>query len=117
MWILGRAKRFAKIGGEMVALAAVEELVLRTWPGRRHAVVSVPDARIGEQLVLLTEHHAAIRQALVERARLEGVSSLMLPKMILFVHVIPLLANGKVDYPAARALAEKELAGQRKATS
>jgi hypothetical protein len=41
----------------------------------------------------------------------------MLPKTILFVHVIPLLANGKVDYPAARALAEKELAGQRKATS
>ncbi len=116
VWILGRAKRFAKIGGEMVSLAAVEELILRTWPRTRHAVVSLPDAQTGEQLVLLTEHYAATRQALVARARLEGVSSLMLPKTILCVHMIPLLANGKVDYPAAHALAEKELVGRGEAT-
>jgi acyl-[acyl-carrier-protein]-phospholipid O-acyltransferase/long-chain-fatty-acid--[acyl-carrier-protein] ligase len=117
VWMLGRARRFAKIGGEMVSLAAVEELVLRTWPRIRHAVVSVPDPQAGEQLVLLTEHHAVSRQALVERGRLEGVSSLMLPKRILTVPAIPLLANGKVDYPAARVLAEKILAGQQEATS
>jgi len=116
VWILGRAKRFAKIGGEMVSLAAVEELVLRTWPRMRHAVVSVPDTQTGEQLVLLTEHHAATRQALAERARQEGVSSLTLPKKIIAVPSIPLLASGKVDYPAARALAEQELASQRAAT-
>ena len=100
----------------MVSLAAVEELILRTWPRARHAIVSLPDTRTGEQLVLLTEHYAANRQALVARARLEGVSSLMLPKTILFVHKIPLLANGKVDYPAAHALAEKERAGRGEAT-
>ena len=110
MWILGRAKRFAKIGAEIVSLAAVEELVQRTWPGVRHTVVSLPDTHMGEQIVMLTEYRTATRQALVERFRLEGVSTLMLPKTILFVQVIPLLANGKIDYPAARALAEKQLA-------
>ena len=66
--------------------------------------------------MLLTEHHVATRQALVERARQEGVSSLTLPKRIIFVPSIPLLASGKVDYPAARALAEQELASQGEAT-
>jgi acyl-[acyl-carrier-protein]-phospholipid O-acyltransferase/long-chain-fatty-acid--[acyl-carrier-protein] ligase len=109
VWVLGRAKRFAKIGGEMVSLAAVEELVLRTWPRKRHAIVNMPDPQTGEQLVLLTEHSAATRQTLVERARLEGASNLNVPKRILIVPAIPLLANGKIDYPAARALAEKML--------
>jgi acyl-[acyl-carrier-protein]-phospholipid O-acyltransferase/long-chain-fatty-acid--[acyl-carrier-protein] ligase len=115
VWVLGRARRFAKIGGEMVSLAAVEELVLRTWPRTRHAIVSVPDPQAGEQLVLLTEHSAATRQALMERARLEGASNLSVPKRILTVPAIPLLANGKIDYPAARALAEKMLPHPREA--
>ena len=43
--IKGRAKRFAKVAGEMVPLGAVEELVARVWPSAMHAVVSVPDAK------------------------------------------------------------------------
>jgi acyl-[acyl-carrier-protein]-phospholipid O-acyltransferase/long-chain-fatty-acid--[acyl-carrier-protein] ligase len=93
----------------MVSLAAVEAFVLQTWPRIRHAVVSLPDAQTGEQLVLLTELRAATRQALVERARLEGASNLTVPKRVLVVPSIPLLANGKIDYPATRALAEKIL--------
>lgn len=115
VWIIGRVKRFAKIGGEMVSLAAVEEFVLRIWPRTRHAVVNLPDPLTGEQLVLLTEQHAATRQALVERARLEKVSTIILPKKIICVRSLPLLANGKVDYPAARVLAEQEFAHQREA--
>jgi acyl-[acyl-carrier-protein]-phospholipid O-acyltransferase/long-chain-fatty-acid--[acyl-carrier-protein] ligase len=112
VWILGRAKRFAKIGGEMISLAAVEEFVVRTWPGVQHAVISVPDPQRGEQLVLLTEYQEASRRVLLDRATAEGVSTLSLPKHIIVVRPIPLLANGKVDYPAVQALAHKELARQ-----
>ena len=53
--IKGRAKRFAKVAGEMVPLGAVEDFVARVWPAAIHAVVAVPDPKRGEQLVLVTE--------------------------------------------------------------
>ncbi|TIV94829.1 MAG: 2-acyl-glycerophospho-ethanolamine acyltransferase, partial [Mesorhizobium sp.] len=52
--IRGRAKRFAKIAGEMVSLGAVEMLVQSLWPEERHAAVAVPDKRRGERIVLVT---------------------------------------------------------------
>ena len=49
--IKGRARRFAKIGGEMISLAAVEALASELWPNALSAVVSVPDMRKGERLI------------------------------------------------------------------
>ena len=112
MWIIGRAKRFAKIAGEMVSLAAVEELAQRTWPRKHHAVFNFADARKGEELILLTDYGDARLQTLLERARNERVSAIALPKKIFITRSIPLLGNGKVDYVAARRLAEKVLAGE-----
>jgi acyl-[acyl-carrier-protein]-phospholipid O-acyltransferase/long-chain-fatty-acid--[acyl-carrier-protein] ligase len=53
--IKGRAKRFAKIGGEMISLAAVETLASELWPDAASAVVAVPDARKGERLILIPQ--------------------------------------------------------------
>ena len=62
--IRGRAKRFAKIAGEMVSLGAVEMLVQALWPEEHHAVVSVPDKRRGERIVLVTTADEADPKAL-----------------------------------------------------
>ncbi len=102
--IRGRVKRFAKIGGEMVSLTAVEELATRTWPDTPNAVVSQPDSQKGEQLVLVTTKENAARQDLSARARGDGMSELHVPKRILQVPAIPLLGSGKTDYPAVQAL-------------
>ena len=91
IWIMGRTKRFAKIAGEMVSLAAVEEFVQRTWPRKHHAVFSFADARKGEELILLTDYSDARLHALLERARAEGVSAITVPKKILITRSIPLL--------------------------
>src|SRR5262249_16929389 len=61
--IKGRAKRFAKIGGEMISLAAVESLASELWLGAQSAVVTEPDPRRGERLVLVTEKKRATRAA------------------------------------------------------
>lgn len=103
--ILGRAKRFAKIGGEMVSLAAAEALAFGLWPDGRHAVVAAPDRRKGERLVLATTQPDAAVDALLAHARAQGIAEIMVPRVILPLAGMPLLPAGKVDYPAVERLA------------
>lgn len=106
--ILGRAKRFAKVAGEMVSLGAVEDLAAATWPEHRSAAASLPDPRKGEQVVLLTEHPAARRDELLAMARARGIAEIMVPKAVLVVDKLPLLGSGKTDYPAVQKLATEQ---------
>lgn len=110
LYIQGRAKRFAKVGGEMVSLALVEELVGRTWPDAQHAVINLPDEQRGEQLVLLTSRRDANRAELLARARADGIGEINVPKRIVTAKTVPVLGTGKTDYAAAKALVEKEVA-------
>ncbi len=104
--IRGRAKRFAKIAGEMVSLAAVETMIQELWPDDTHVVVALADERKGEQLVLVTEKADADREAVVEHGRDKGFSDLWLPRAVL-VAQIPVLGSGKIDYAGTEALAAK----------
>ena len=106
MAIKGRAKRFAKVGGEMISLAALEEEIERLWPGIGHAVVPVQDQRKGEQLVLVTEKQDARRDALASYLKEVGYTEVSIPKKIMAVAKLPLLGSGKTDYPSVAALAE-----------
>jgi acyl-[acyl-carrier-protein]-phospholipid O-acyltransferase/long-chain-fatty-acid--[acyl-carrier-protein] ligase len=103
--IRGRAKRFAKVAGEMVPLGAVEDFIARVWPAATHAVVTVPDARRGEQLVLVTDHDGATRGALASAARDAGLPEIYVPRAIARVRTVPLLGTGKIDYVNAAQLA------------
>lgn len=104
--ILGRAKRFAKIAGEMVSLAQVEAMADTLWPGTQNAVVALPDPRKGEQLVLVTTRDGAERGDLSAHAAASGITALAVPSVVLPVATMPVLGSGKIDYPAIRALAE-----------
>lgn len=108
--IVGRAKRFAKIGGEMVSLAAAESLAGAVWDDAVHAVVAVPDPRKGEKLLLVTTQRNAEPRAMLALARERGVAEIAVPRDILVVDKMPLLGAGKVDYPAVqRLVAERAL--------
>jgi acyl-[acyl-carrier-protein]-phospholipid O-acyltransferase/long-chain-fatty-acid--[acyl-carrier-protein] ligase len=106
--ILGRVKRFAKIGGEMVSLTAAEGLAAAVWPDNRHAVVSLPDAKKGERLILVTDAAGAAAAALVDHAQAVGASELAVPRKIIQVSEIPVLGTGKTDYVAVQRVAEAE---------
>jgi acyl-[acyl-carrier-protein]-phospholipid O-acyltransferase/long-chain-fatty-acid--[acyl-carrier-protein] ligase len=103
--IKGRAKRFAKVAGEMVPLGAVEDFVAGVWPQSAHAVVAVPDARRGEQLVLVTERADATRAALAAAAREAGLPEIFVPRAIVPVPQVPVLGTGKIDYVRVGQLA------------
>jgi acyl-[acyl-carrier-protein]-phospholipid O-acyltransferase/long-chain-fatty-acid--[acyl-carrier-protein] ligase len=108
--IVGRAKRFAKIAGEMVSLTAVEAQAAKLWPDHAHVVVNMPDLRKGEHLVLLSENPQATREAFIAYALNEGLTELMVPKYVLTGAAIPRLATGKVDYSGAKDAAEAAIA-------
>ena len=106
--IKGRAKRFAKIAGEKVSMTAAESLVAALWPGDLHAVISVPDARKGEALLLVTTRKGADAKDILLHARERGVAEIMVPRALTQIDAMPLLGTGKIDYPAVgRLVAER----------
>ncbi len=102
--IRGRSKRFAKVGGEMISLAAVEQLAVSAWPDADHASARLPDPKKGEQIILLTTQKGADTKQLQSLS--EGVQSIVLPKKVFVVDFIPMFVTGKINYPEVTKLAE-----------
>jgi acyl-[acyl-carrier-protein]-phospholipid O-acyltransferase/long-chain-fatty-acid--[acyl-carrier-protein] ligase len=106
--INGRVKRFAKIAGEMVSLSMVEQYIYQLWPEHQHAVINVPDAKKGEQLILFTTRLDATRDAVLGAAKQKRLSEIAVPKKIIILKKMPLLGTGKIDYTAIKALLNSE---------
>ncbi len=111
--IRGRAKRFAKIAGEMISLGAVEIMVQKLWPEDVHAAVAVEDRRKGERIVLVTTRMPALREELRDYSRRFGATDLMVPGEIVNVPEIPVLGSGKTDYVTAQKIADQWVSAHR----
>lgn len=107
--IKDRVKRFAKISGEMLSLTAIENKIYELWPNEHHALLSVPDVKKGEQLILVTDYKLATRPLLIKAFKEKGLSELSLPRKIYFIESMPLLGSGKVDYRAVNDRLKKTL--------
>jgi len=108
--IKGRAKRFAKIGGEMVSLAAVEALAGALWPDALSGAGTVPDARKGERMVLITNQRNATQADFQAFARSRGASDLMIPAEVVVVDKVPVLGTGKIDMVGVTLLVRERFA-------
>ncbi len=106
--ILGRVKRFAKVGGEMVSLTAAEDLAQAVWPDARHAVVAVPDGKKGERIILVTDRSDAEVSKLLDHAKSIGAPEIAVPRRIVKVPEVPVLGTGKTDYVAIGRFVERE---------
>lgn len=108
--IKGRAKRFAKIGGEMISLAAVEMLAAQLWPDILSAVATAPDPRKGERLVLVTQKKDATRSEFQAYAKSKGASDLMIPAEVVVLDRLPVLGTGKIDMVGVAKLVKERAA-------
>ncbi len=106
--IKGRAKRFAKVAGEMISLTAVESYIGKLWPDHQHAVVTVEDKKKGEALVLVTENEKAKRSEMSKYAKKIGLSELYVPRKIEVLNKLPVLGSGKLDYKKVEELVEND---------
>ena len=105
--IVDRYSRFAKLGGEMISLSAVEESIRDALdnPELELVAVNLPDDKKGEKLhVLITESIslADLKKAMLER----HTNPLMIPGEISVVSQIPKLGSGKTDFKAAKKLVQ-----------
>ena len=108
--IMGRVKRFAKIGGEMVSLAVVENCASAVWPDNLHAAVTMPDPRKGEQIILLSDAEACNREDIMAWAKNHGVPDFAVPRRVFHVKDIAVLGTGKIDYAAVKKQADDLMA-------
>ena len=96
--IIGRAKRFAKIAGEMISLAAVEELIYEIWPDDKHAVVMLSGGPRGETLGLVTTRIELKRDEVRQKLSDMEIAEISMPKKVLILEDIPTLPTGKINY-------------------
>ena len=97
LWHSGRLRRFIKIGGEMVSLVKVEDVLQKCLPENINcSVVEVPDALKGVRIV------AAITQKVDEKKILKQMSeqlpNIALPKQFVVIEELPKMGSGKVDF-------------------
>ncbi|MBR6411745.1 MAG: AMP-binding protein [Alphaproteobacteria bacterium] len=107
VFIKGRSKRFAKIGGEMVSLLSVETVINTKWEGFITGAVSIPDPKKGEQIVLITNCPDITKDEMIKAFKAAGVTELGLPSRVIYTDNPPLLGTGKFDYLTAKELALK----------
>ncbi|WP_058493421.1 AMP-binding protein [Legionella worsleiensis] len=107
--ISGRAKRFAKIAGEMVSLTAVEGIAASIWPELLHAAVTRKCSKKGEQIVLYTEAEHADKLNFIKKIHEQRHSELLVPHTIYPGSKIPILPSGKIDYISLERSLQEEL--------
>ncbi|MBO5949190.1 MAG: MFS transporter [Fibrobacteraceae bacterium] len=106
--LLDRYSRFAKLGGEMISLGAVEQRINETGilAGMEYLTVSVADLVKGERIVLLfvgDKNPDEVAKAL----RHSGIPPLMLPGSVFAVEALPKLGSGKWDYTGLKNMANE----------
>ena len=101
VYIRDRIKRFAKIGGEMVSLTAIINMVVKAYEGSsddcNYGIVAIPHESKGEQIVLVTNNREVKQEVLHDYIKKNGMSELYLPKLILYKESLPTFATGKMD--------------------
>ena len=103
--IRSRVKRFAKIGGEMISLDAVEKAFSSCFDLAPSAAVNVQDEKRGEKIIVFTTAKAVERKILREYWQKNGISPLSIPERIVEVNELPLLGTGKTDYVTIKEMA------------
>lgn len=103
--IVDRYSRFAKIGGEMISLGAIEAAINPTLSEEIEILTTtLADDKKGEKVVLL--YAGAIEEGdLKKRIAESSLNSLMVPALFIKVDAIPKLGSGKNDFNTAKKIA------------
>ncbi|MEJ2610343.1 MAG: acyl-[ACP]--phospholipid O-acyltransferase [Candidatus Thiodiazotropha sp.] len=107
--IIDRYSRFAKIGGEMVSLGAVEGSISELLPEEAEVLATaLPDDKKGEKVILLYSG-SVTQDELKKLIDHSALNPLMKPSLLIPVEAIPKLGSGKSDFTQAKQIAIEAL--------
>jgi acyl-[acyl-carrier-protein]-phospholipid O-acyltransferase/long-chain-fatty-acid--[acyl-carrier-protein] ligase len=97
LWHAGRFKRFAKIGGEMISLVKVENILEKYLPtGVSCCVVEVSDEKKGSYIVATVS--SEVNKTEVLRKMMKELPIIALPRQFIVIKELPMMSTGKIDF-------------------
>jgi acyl-[acyl-carrier-protein]-phospholipid O-acyltransferase/long-chain-fatty-acid--[acyl-carrier-protein] ligase len=110
LWHSGRYKRFAKIGGEMVSLVRVENILEKYLPeGVTCCVVDIPDEKKGSYIIAAVS--AEVHKTEIIRKLMNDLTPIELPREFIVLESIPMMGTGKVDFRSVTKLVKEKFSG------
>lgn len=111
LWHVGRLRRFVKIGGEMVSLIRVENVLEQCLPdGVGCCVVEVPDGVRGARIVAAVTR--PIDQKAVSALLAEQLPNIAMPRDFVVIEELPTMGSGKIDFRRTTELVRDMVQGR-----
>jgi acyl-[acyl-carrier-protein]-phospholipid O-acyltransferase/long-chain-fatty-acid--[acyl-carrier-protein] ligase len=108
LWHAGRYKRFAKVGGEMVSLVKVENILEKLLPaGVSCCVVEVSDKKKGSYIVATVTKEVNKTEML--RKMLKELPIIALPRQFIVIKELPMMSTGKIDFRSVTGMVQEIL--------
>ena len=108
LWHVGRIKRFIKVGGEMVSLVKIEDVLEKLLPEDGECcVVEIPDAMKGARIVAVLT--TAVDEKTVLKQMAKQLPTIALPKIFVVWDSLPKMGSGKIDFRTIAEMAREQL--------
>jgi o-succinylbenzoate---CoA ligase len=102
--VLGRADDVIVTGGVNVPAAMVERVLARHPSVQALAVVGAPDGEWGERVVAVVQSREPLSVEQLRAFAADQLEAAALPRSVVLVDALPMLASGKPDKEALRSL-------------
>jgi len=103
LWHSGRFKRFVKIGGEMVSLVKVENVMEQYLPeGVSCCIVEIPDEIKGSTIVAAVTRD--VNKVAILRNMAKDLPNIALPRQFFVLEELPMMSTGKIDFRSVTEL-------------
>jgi acyl-[acyl-carrier-protein]-phospholipid O-acyltransferase/long-chain-fatty-acid--[acyl-carrier-protein] ligase len=113
LWHVGRLKRFVKIGGEMVSLIRVENVLEKYLPEDvLCCVVDVPDAIKGARIVAAVTD--SIDEKKTQKQMAADLPKIAMPKIFIVIEELPKMGSGKIDFRTVTEIVNKNISSVKK---
>ncbi|HBE42092.1 MAG TPA: bifunctional acyl-ACP--phospholipid O-acyltransferase/long-chain-fatty-acid--ACP ligase, partial [Bacteroidales bacterium] len=111
LWHAGRFKRFAKVGGEMVSLVKVENVLEKyLHEGVSCCVVEIADEKKGSYIVATVSQE--VNKTEILRKMMNDLPSIALPRQFVVIEQLPMMSSGKIDFRTVTRMVQEIMSDQ-----